>query len=124
MKNKKVFVAGHSGLFGSAMVRELRKSGYSNFIEASHSKLDLTDPGATLDFFMGERPELVVMAAGKVGGIQANRTQMADFALENLLMACSVVRAAHEAGVEKLLYLGSSCIYPPPPHHHTHTQYR
>lgn len=108
----KIYVAGHRGLFGSALIRALRKRGCANLLTAAHGDLDLTDGAAATAFFQKERPDYVFAAAAKVGGIQANNAQMADFAMENLLITCNVLRAAHEARVKKLLYLGSSCIYP------------
>ena len=111
-KNAKIYVAGHTGLFGSAIVRTLRRAGYTNILTRTHAELDLTDGAAAMAFFEKERPEYVFVAAALVGGIQANDTYMADFAMENLLITCNVLRAAHEIGVKKLLYLGSSCIYP------------
>lgn len=108
----KIYVAGHTGLFGSALIRALKKRGASNFLTISHSELDLTDGVATDAFFHRERPDYVFVAAAKVGGIQINNAYMADLAMENLLITCNVLKAAHETGVKKLLYLGSSCIYP------------
>ncbi len=110
--NAKIYVAGHTGLFGSAIVRALKRAGYTNILTRTHAELDLTDGAATMAFFEKEKPEYAFVAAAKVGGIQANDTYMADFAMENLLITCNVLRAAHETGVKKLLYLGSSCIYP------------
>lgn len=111
-KNKKIYVAGHTGLFGSAIVRALHKHEYNCILSATHNELDLTDGKATLSFFEKETPDYVFVAAAKVGGINANNTYMADFAMENLLITCNVLSAAHKIGVKKLLYLGSSCIYP------------
>ncbi len=111
-KNAKIYVAGHTGLFGSAIVRTLKRAGYTDILTRTHAELDLTDGAAAMAFFEKERPEYVFVAAALVGGIQANDTYMADFAMENLLITCNVLRAAHEIGVKKLLYLGSSCIYP------------
>lgn len=111
-KNAKIYVAGHTGLFGSAIVRALKRAGYANILTRTHAELDLTDGAAAMAFFEKERPEYAFVAAALVGGIQANDTHMADFAMENLLITCNVLRAAHETGVKKLLYLGSSCIYP------------
>lgn len=108
----KIYVAGHTGLFGSALVRALNRHGFTNILTISHGELDLTDGRATAAFFKKEHPEYVFVAAAKVGGIQANKTEMADFAMENLLITCNVLKAAHDTGVKKLLYLGSSCIYP------------
>lgn len=111
-KDARIYVAGHSGLFGSALVRALERQGFTNLLLVSHRELDLSNGAETANFFEKERPAYVFMAAAKVGGIQANKAQMADFAMENLLITCNVLRAAHKAGVKKLLYLGSSCIYP------------
>lgn len=110
--NAKIYVAGHTGLFGSALDRALRRKGCTNLLTAAHGDLDLTDGAATMAFFQKERPDYVFAAAAKVGGIQANNARMADFAMENLQITCNILRAAHEVGVKKLLYLGSSCIYP------------
>lgn len=111
-QDAKIYVAGHTGLFGSAIVRALKRQGYTNILTRTHAQLDLTDGAATKAFFEAERPDYVFVAAAKVGGIQANDTHMADFAMENLLITCNVLKAAHETRVKKLLYLGSSCIYP------------
>ncbi len=111
-KDSKIYVAGHRGLFGSAIMRALERNGFNNILTRTHTELDLTDGAATKNFFEKERPEYVFVAAAKVGGINANNTYMADFAMENLLITCNVLKAAHETGVKKLLYLGSSCIYP------------
>lgn len=111
-RNGKIYIAGHTGLFGSAIMRALKRKGFANFVTVSHSELDLTDGRATSAFFERERPDYVFVAAAKVGGIQANNAYMADFAMENLLITCNVMKAAHDTGVKKLLYLGSSCIYP------------
>jgi len=108
----KIYVAGYTGLFGSAIVRALERRGCTNILTVSHGELDLTDGSATMAFFRRERPEYVYVAAAKVGGIQANNAYMADFAMENLQITCNVLRAAHETEVRKLLYLASSCIYP------------
>ena len=111
-RHAKIYVAGHSGLFGSAIVRALRKAGFINLVTATHQELDLTDGAATMAFFKKERPDYVYMAAAKVGGIHANHTYMADFTIENLEITCHVLKAAHETKVKKMLYLASSCIYP------------
>ncbi|MGA7616346.1 MAG: GDP-L-fucose synthase [Thermoanaerobaculia bacterium] len=108
----KIFVAGHGGLVGSAIVRRLQAEGYSNLLLRTRDELDLLDQGAVQRFFAEERPGYVVMAAAKVGGIQANATQQAEFLYQNLVLATNVIHAAAENGVEKLLFLGSSCIYP------------
>lgn len=111
-RNAKIYVAGHTGLFGSALIRSLEEHGFSNLVTISHAQLDLTNEAATRDFFQRERPDYVYVAAAKVGGIQANKAQMADFAMENLQITCNILKVAHTMGVKKLLYLGSSCIYP------------
>lgn len=107
-----VFVAGHRGMVGSAIVRSLHKSGFTDIVTAAREALDLTDQGKVRGFFEQHRIGSVVMAAAKVGGIQANNTYPAEFAYQNLMMACNVLHAAHAAGVQHLLFLGSSCIYP------------
>lgn len=111
-KNAKIFVAGHRGLVGSAMVRALRASGYENLVLKTHAELDLTDQSAVRAFFADEKPEYVFLAAAKVGGIMANKTYPADFIRQNLAIETNVITAAHEHGAAKLLFLGSSCIYP------------
>lgn len=111
-KNSKIFVAGHRGLVGSSLIRKLNSKGYSNIVTRSHHDLDLTCQQCTKYFFECERPEYVFLAAAKVGGIGANYNHPADFIYENLMIECNVIRAAYDSGVKKLLYLGSSCIYP------------
>jgi len=111
-KNSKVFVAGHRGLAGGAIVRELHQQGYRSVVTRSHTELDLEDPAATMRFFEAERPQAVFLAAAKVGGILANDSYPVDFLMRNLLIEASVFRAAHQVGVERLVYLGSSCMYP------------
>lgn len=111
-KTDKIYVAGHRGLVGSAIVRSLQKKGYENIIGKTHSELDLTCQQAVRDFFEAERPEVVVLAAAKVGGIHANETAPAEFAYENMQIQCNVIKCAHDFGVKKLLFLGSTCIYP------------
>lgn len=111
-KNAKIYVAGHRGLVGSAIVRNLKAKGYSNIIGRTHSELELTNQAAVRAFFEEERPEYVVLAAAKVGGIHANRTYPADFIYDNMAVQCNVIKAAHDYGVKKLLFLGSTCIYP------------
>ena len=111
-KNSKIYVAGHRGLVGSAIVRALEKDGYTNIVKRTHMELDLTDRKAVFDFFEKERPEYVVLAAAHVGGINANQTAPADFIYINSVIQCNVIGAAHEYKVKKLLFLGSSCIYP------------
>ena len=113
MKSKeKIFVAGHRGLVGSAILRELDRQGYQNLLLRSHSELDLTDRAPTLEFFERERPDHVFLAAARVGGIVANETCPADFIRENLEIQTNVIDAAYRSGVKRLLFLGSSCIYP------------
>ena len=107
-----VFVAGHRGLVGSALLRRLRDLGHAQPITRTHHELDLADATATDAFFAREKPEYVFLAAAKVGGIHANNTYPADFIRENLAIQTSVIRAAHAHGVRRLLFLGSSCIYP------------
>lgn len=108
----KIYVAGHRGLVGSAIWRNLLKKGYTNLTGRTHDELDLLDQAAVRAFFASERPEYVVLAAAKVGGIHANDTHPADFIYQNLEIQNNVVRAAHDYGVQKLLFLGSTCIYP------------
>ena len=111
-KNAKIYVAGHRGLVGSAIKRNLESKGYTHIIGRTHGELDLTDQAAVVSFFETERPEYVVLAAAKVGGINANNTSPADFAYENMQIQCNVIKAAHDFQVKKLLFLGSTCIYP------------
>ncbi len=111
-KSDKIFVAGHRGLVGSAICRNLEAKGYEHIIKRTHSELDLTDQAAVRAFFEAEKPDVVVLAAAKVGGIGANSRYPADFAMLNLQMECNVIDAAFKAGVKKLLFLGSTCIYP------------
>lgn len=108
----KIYVAGSRGLVGSSIVRELHKKGYRNIIERSSKELDLRDQLAVKEFFSTEKPEYVFLAAAKVGGIHANNTYPAQFIYDNLLIATNVIHFAHEYGVRKLMFLGSSCIYP------------
>lgn len=111
-RNAKVMVAGHRGLVGSALMRRLRTDGYTNILTAGREKLDLRDQSAVNSWFDKHRPDQVFLAAGTVGGILANSTHPARFIYDNLMIHATVVHAAHEIGVQKLLYLGSSCIYP------------
>ncbi len=111
-KNAKIYVAGHRGLVGSAIVRSLEKAGYTNIVKRTHSELDLTNQAAVVEFFEKERPDYVVLAAAHVGGINANQTYPADFIYINSMIQCNVIKAAHDFKVKKLLFLGSSCIYP------------
>lgn len=108
----RIHVAGHRGLVGSAILRRLEAGGYRNIITATRDELDLRDPAATLAFYERERPEVVYLAAAKVGGIVANATYPADFIRDNLAIALSVIEAARAADVDKLVNLGSSCVYP------------
>jgi GDP-L-fucose synthase len=107
-----IYVAGHNGLVGSAMVRKLREKGFNNLALQTHQELDLTNRDAVFDFFFEEVPKHVVLAAAKVGGIHANNTAPVAFISDNLLIQTNVIDAAYDAGVEKLIFLGSSCIYP------------
>ncbi|HXM32625.1 MAG TPA: GDP-L-fucose synthase [Chthoniobacterales bacterium] len=111
-KSDKIFVAGHRGLVGSALVRKLERDGFDNLVTRSRSQLDLRNEAAVDLFFEQEKPALVIFAAAKVGGIKANNDQPVEFLLDNLQIQNNVIRAAHHAGVRKLLFLGSSCIYP------------
>jgi GDP-L-fucose synthase len=111
-RDSKIFVAGHRGLVGSAIVRELKRIGYANILMRSRAEVDLLDPRAVESFFEVERPEYVFFAAAKVGGILANDTQPASFLWENLRMETNILDSAWRSGVRKLLFLGSSCIYP------------
>jgi GDP-L-fucose synthase len=108
----KIYVAGHNGMVGSAIARKLRQEGFENLVFRSSKELDLRDQQAVMDFFEEEKPAFVFLAAAKVGGILANDTYRAEFIYENLMIECNVIHAAHVHGVEKLLFLGSSCIYP------------
>lgn len=110
--HQKIYVAGHRGLVGSAIVRNLIGHGYDNIVTRSHSQLDLTDQAKVRDFFSQERPEQVYLAAAKVGGIHANNTYPAEFIYQNLMIETNVIHQAFSHGVKKLLFLGSSCIYP------------
>jgi GDP-L-fucose synthase len=111
-KSEKIFVAGHRGMVGSALIRALEAAGFSKLLKRDRSELDLGDSAALSKFFAKEKPEIVIFAAAKVGGIKANNDQPVEFLLENLRVQNSVIAAAHENGARKLLFLGSSCIYP------------
>ena len=111
-KNAKIYVAGHRGMVGSAIVRELQRKGYANLLTATHAELDLTRQEAVERFFAAERPEYVFLAAAKVGGIMANAGALADFMYENMTMEMNVIHAAWKNGCKRLEFLGSSCIYP------------
>lgn len=109
---QKIYVAGHRGMVGSSIVRTLREKGYANIIGRTHAELDLTNQAAVKSFFEAEKPDQVYLAAAKVGGIHANNTYPADFIYRNLMMQNNVIHQAFVSGVKKLLFLGSSCIYP------------
>ena len=111
-KNSKIYVAGHRGLVGSAIVRKLQKEGYHNLILRTSAQVDLRDQQAVKDFFEKEKPEYVFMAAAKVGGINANNTYPAEFLYDNLCIQNNVIHQSYHHQVKKLLFLGSSCIYP------------
>jgi len=112
LAGKRIFVAGHSGMAGSAIVRRLRQEPCCEVLLASHRELDLTHQKPTENYFSSTRPDVVVMAAGRVGGILANDRYPVEFLADNLAMELNCIRASHIAGVQKLLFLGSSCIYP------------
>ncbi len=111
-KSEKIFVAGHRGLVGSALVRRLEAGGFTNVLKRDRAQLDLMQEQAVRDFFVKERPAIVILAAAKVGGIKANNDQPVEFLLDNLRVQDNVIAAAHESGVRKFLFLGTSCIYP------------
>ncbi|HRE95627.1 MAG TPA: GDP-L-fucose synthase, partial [Flavobacteriales bacterium] len=111
-KNAKIFVAGHRGMVGSAIVRRLKSMGYDGIITRTSKELDLRSQSAVDDFFHSEKPEYVFLAAAKVGGIHANNVYRAEFLYDNLMIESNIIHCAYLHGVEKLLFLGSSCIYP------------
>lgn len=111
-KDQKIYVAGHRGMVGSAIVRRLQQEGFHHFAVSDSQTLDLRNQEATRTFFEHERPEFVFLAAAKVGGILANNTYRADFLYDNLMIEANVIEAAYQTGVQKLMFLGSSCIYP------------
>jgi GDP-L-fucose synthase len=111
-KNSKIYIAGHRGMVGSAILRGLRKNDFENLIFRKSSELDLRDQSTVNEFFRKERPDYVFLAAAKVGGIMANNVYRADFLYENLMIQSNVIHAAYKNGVQKLMFLGSSCIYP------------
>jgi GDP-L-fucose synthase len=111
-KQDKIYIAGHRGMVGSAIKRKLEKEGFTNIVARTSKELDLKDQLAVRDFFRSEKPDHVVLAAAKVGGIQANNTYRAQFIYENLMIQNNVIHQAYENGVKRLLFLGSSCIYP------------
>lgn len=110
--NARYYVAGHRGMVGSAIVRQLQAQGCKHIVTRTHAELDLTSQQAVKDFFAAEKPDVVILAAAKVGGIHANNSYPADFIYENLMMEANVIHQAYASGVTKLLFLGSSCIYP------------
>lgn len=111
-KNSKIYIAGHTGLVGSAIHRRLLLSGYNNIIVKSHSALDLTSQAAVEEFFLSQKPEYVFLAAARVGGIMANYNYPAEFLYENIMISANVIHASYKNDVKKLINLGSSCIYP------------
>lgn len=111
-KSAKIYIAGHRGMVGSAILRNLQAKGYTNFILKTHKELDLTNQAAVSDFFAKEKPEYVFLAAAKVGGIVANNSYPAQFFYENMMIETNVIHSSYLNGVKKLMYLGSSCIYP------------
>lgn len=111
-KNSKIYIAGHRGLVGSAILKNLKDKGYTNFITRTHKELDLNDSTAVADFFKTEKPDYVFLAAAKVGGIVANNTYRADFIYENLMIQNNVIHQSYLNGVKKMMFLGSTCIYP------------
>ncbi len=111
-KNRKIYLAGHKGLVGSAILSGLKSKGYNNIVTRTHAELNLTDQSAVLEFFTSEKPDYVFLAAAKVGGIMANNIYRGQFIYENLMIQNNVIHQAYLAGVKKLLFLGSTCIYP------------
>ncbi|MEL6720684.1 MAG: GDP-L-fucose synthase [Bacteroidota bacterium] len=111
-KTDKIYIAGHRGMVGSAILRKLQAEGYHNFVFRTSSELDLRNQAAVNAFFQAEQPDYVFLAAAKVGGILANNTYRGEFIYDNLIMECNVIHAAHQFGAKKLMFLGSSCIYP------------
>ena len=111
-KNAKIYIAGHRGLVGSALMRQLQAQGYTNLVTRTHAELDLTNQTLVAEFFTTKQPEYVILAAAKVGGIHANNTYPAEFIQENLAIQSNVIHQSSLAGVKRLLFLGSSCIYP------------
>ncbi|MDQ5897824.1 MAG: GDP-L-fucose synthase, partial [Pseudomonadota bacterium] len=109
--SSKLFVTGHRGMVGSALVRRLQAGGYTNILTRSRAELDLLDPHAVQAFLAEERPDYIFIAAARVGGIQANNLHRADFIYQNLMIEANLIHGAHLAGVQRLMFLGSSCIY-------------
>lgn len=112
LKDSKIYVAGHRGMVGSAIIRRLRAGGYQNLLTRTHAELDLIDQSAVTEFMHEERPDYIFLAAAKVGGIHANNVYRGDFIYQNLMVQTNVIKAAHDSGVARMLFLGSSCIYP------------
>jgi GDP-L-fucose synthase len=110
--NDKIYIAGHRGLVGSAIVRQLESRGFTNLLMRTHKELDLTNQAQVQSFFQQEKPDYVILAAAKVGGIHANNTYPADFIYQNMMIEANVINSAYESKVERLLFLGSTCIYP------------
>ena len=110
--NNKIYIAGHLGLVGSAIMRQLEARGYKNIVTRTHRQLDLTNQQSVVDFFALEKPEYLILAAAKVGGIYANNTYPAEFIFSNLAIQTNIIHAAYISGIKRLLFLGSSCIYP------------
>jgi len=110
--NDKIYIAGHRGLVGSAIVRQLKSRGFTNLLMRTHKELDLISQAQVQDFFTQEKPDYVILAAGKVGGIHANNTYPADFIYQNMMIEANVINSAYENKVKRLLFLGSTCIYP------------
>ena len=108
----KIYIAGHRGMVGSAILRNLQAKGFSNFVFRTSKELDLRNQQAITEFFEAEKPQYVFLAAAKVGGINANNTYRAEFLYDNLMIEANIIHAAHKNDVTKLLFLGSSCIYP------------
>src|SRR5680860_1027378 len=113
-KDSKIYIAGHTGMVGSAIVRKLEQEGYSNLILRTSKELDLINQQSVINFFEEEKPKYVFLAAAKVGGIEANNTYRAQFLYENLMIQNNVIHQSYAHGVKKLLFLASSCIYPKP----------
>ena len=110
--SSKIYVAGHNGMVGSAIIRKLKRDGYNNLLLRSHSDLDLINQKEVMQFFLEEKPNHVFIAAAKVGGIHANNTLRGQFLYENIMIQSNIIHAAHIVGVKKLMFLGSACIYP------------
>ena len=111
-KDSKIYVAGHRGMVGSAIVRKLKADGYTNILTRTHAELDLTRQAEVEVFLQAEKPHYLFIAAAKVGGIHANNTYRADFIYQNLMMEANLIQGAYAAGIQDLMFLGSSCIYP------------